>query len=73
MGELSCIAQACLACVSLSLIFLSDLSLDLFPVLCLDPCEVVPVRAFYSSRSGNYNETRGPTGGPQVAETLYNI
>jgi hypothetical protein len=58
-GELVCIAQACFACVSLSLF--SDLG------------EVAPARAFYSSRSGSYIETRGPTGGAKVVETLYNI
>jgi hypothetical protein len=35
--------------------------------------EVAPARAFYSSRSGSYIETRGPTGGAKVVETLYNI
>jgi hypothetical protein len=29
------------------------------------PLEVAPTRSFYSSRSGSYNETRGPTGGPR--------
>jgi hypothetical protein len=42
-GELGCIAQACLACVSMSL-FLTD------------PYEVTPVRAFYSSKSHSYNK-----------------
>jgi hypothetical protein len=28
-----------------------------------DLCEVAPAQAFYSSRSGSYNESRGPTGG----------
>jgi hypothetical protein len=37
------------------------------------PIEVAPARSFYSSRSGSYIETRGPTGGPEVVETLYNI
>jgi hypothetical protein len=37
------------------------------------PCEEAPARAFYSLRSGSYIETRGPTGGPEVVETLYNI
>jgi hypothetical protein len=41
--ELICIAQVCLACVSMSL-FLTD------------PYEVTPVRAFYSSRSYSYNK-----------------
>jgi hypothetical protein len=62
-GELNCNAQAYLACVSLSLVFLFALSLDVFLALCLDPCEVTPTQAFYSSRSGSYNETRDPTGG----------
>jgi hypothetical protein len=38
-----------------------------------DPLEEVSTRSFYSSRSGSYNETRGPTGGPEVIKTLYNI
>jgi hypothetical protein len=29
--------------------------------------------SFYSLRPGSYIETRGPTGGPEVVETLYNI
>jgi hypothetical protein len=36
-------------------------------------CEEVSTRSFYSSRSGSYNETRGPIGSPEVVETLYNI
>jgi hypothetical protein len=28
--------------------------------------KMASTRAFYSSRSGSYNETRGPTGGPEV-------
>jgi hypothetical protein len=39
----------------------------------LTPYEDVSIRFFYSSRPGSYNETRGPTGGPEVVETLYNI
>jgi hypothetical protein len=35
--------------------------------------EEVSTRSFYSSRMGSYNETRSPTGGPDVVETLYNI
>jgi hypothetical protein len=31
------------------------------------------IRSFYISRSGSYNETRGPTGGSDVIETLYSI
>jgi hypothetical protein len=38
-----------------------------------DPHEEVFTRSFYSSRPGSYNETRGPTGGPEVVEALYNI
>jgi hypothetical protein len=38
-----------------------------------NPLEVASTRAFYSSRSDSFNETRGPTGGPEVVETLYNI
>jgi hypothetical protein len=37
------------------------------------PCEEVSIRSFYSSRPGSYNETWGPTGGPEVIETLYSI
>jgi hypothetical protein len=37
------------------------------------PHEELSTRSFYSSRPGSYNETRGPTGGPEVVETLYNI
>jgi hypothetical protein len=37
------------------------------------PCEEAPARAFYSTRSGSYIETRGPTGGPVVVKTLYSI
>jgi hypothetical protein len=38
-----------------------------------DPCEEAHVRAFYSSRLGNYVETQGPTGGPKVVKILYSI
>jgi hypothetical protein len=41
--------------------------------LSVDPCEEASVRAFYSSRSNSYIETRGPTGDPELVETLYNI
>jgi hypothetical protein len=44
---------------------------ELFPFLTLR--EEVSIRSFYSSRSGSYNETRGPTGGSEVVETLYSI
>jgi hypothetical protein len=37
------------------------------------PCKEVSARVFYNSRSGSYIETQGPTGGPVVVETLYNI
>jgi hypothetical protein len=37
------------------------------------PREEEPARVFYTSRSGSYIETQGPTGGPVVVETLYNI
>jgi hypothetical protein len=37
------------------------------------PREVASARAFYSSRLGSYIETQGPTCGPVVVETLYNI
>jgi hypothetical protein len=52
---------------------LSCLSLPICPSVLTDPCEVAPARAFYSSRSDSYNETQGPTDGPEVVETLYNI
>jgi hypothetical protein len=42
------------------------LSLFFFP----DPCEVVPARAFYITRLGSYNESRGLTGGLGVGQTL---
>jgi hypothetical protein len=35
-----------------------------------DPYEVAHARAFYSSRSDNYNEFRGPTGGLKAGQTL---
>jgi hypothetical protein len=38
-----------------------------------DPCEEVSTRSFYSSRPGSYNETRGPTGGPEAIEIIYSI
>jgi hypothetical protein len=38
-----------------------------------DPSEEVSTWSFYSSRPGSYNETRDPTGGPEVVETLYSI
>jgi hypothetical protein len=50
--------------------------LSLFPAftdLSLHHCDVALTRAFYSSRSDSYIETQGPTGGPEVIETLYNI
>jgi hypothetical protein len=34
------------------------------------PCDGAPARAFYSSRSGSYNESRGPTGGIGAGQTL---
>jgi hypothetical protein len=37
------------------------------------PCEEVSTQSFYSSRPGSYNETWGPTDGPEVVETLYII
>jgi hypothetical protein len=42
------------------------------PAFSSAPLEVAPARAFYSSRSNSYNESRGLTGGPEVVETLYN-
>jgi hypothetical protein len=55
--------------VCLSLPFRPPALTDLF----FDPLEVASTRAIYSSRSGSYNETRGPIGGPGVVETLYSI
>jgi hypothetical protein len=43
------------------------------PFLFFDLLKVASTRAFYSSRSGSYNETRGPTDGPEVVEILYSI
>jgi hypothetical protein len=38
------------------------------------PCEEASsTQSFYSSRPGSYIETRGPTGGPVMVETLYSI
>jgi hypothetical protein len=48
-------------------------SLYAWACLFISLCEEVSTRSFYSSRSDSYNETRGPTGGPEVVETLYNI
>jgi hypothetical protein len=36
-------------------------------------CSSLSTRSFYTSRPGSYNETWGPTGGPEVVETLYNM
>jgi hypothetical protein len=43
------------------------------PFLFFDPCEEVSTQSFYSLRPTSYNEIRGPTGGPEVVETLYSI
>jgi hypothetical protein len=43
------------------------------PFLFSTPSEEVSTQSFYSLRSCSYNETQGPTGGPVVVETLYNI
>jgi hypothetical protein len=43
------------------------------PAFFVRPYEEVSTRSFYNSMSGSYNETQGPTGGPEVVETLYNI
>jgi hypothetical protein len=60
-GEVGCIAQPALP------------EPYLFFDLSVHPCEEAPARAFYSSRSDSYIETRGPTGDPEVVETVYNI
>jgi hypothetical protein len=52
---------------------LSCLSLPICFSALTDLCEVVSARAFYSSRSDSYIETRGPTGDHEVVETLYSI
>jgi hypothetical protein len=36
-------------------------------------CEEVSTQSFYNSKPGSYNETWGPTGGPDVIETIYSI
>jgi hypothetical protein len=38
------------------------------PLFSLVPASV---QVFYSLRSGSYNETQGPTGGPEVDKTIY--
>jgi hypothetical protein len=43
------------------------------PAFFVRPREEVYTRSFYGSRPGSYNETRGPTDGPEVVETLYSI
>jgi hypothetical protein len=35
-----------------------------------DPLDVASTRAFYTSRSGSYNESQGPTGGIGAGKTL---
>jgi hypothetical protein len=48
-------------------------SLPCLSLFFLPTLEVTSTWSFYSSRPGSYIETRGPTGGPEVVETLYNI
>jgi hypothetical protein len=48
-------------------------SLPCLSLTFFDPCEEVSNRSFYTSRPGSYNETRSPTGGSEVVETLYSI
>jgi hypothetical protein len=43
------------------------------PAFFVRPREEVYTRSSYGSRPGSYNETRGPTDGPEVVETLYSI
>jgi hypothetical protein len=43
------------------------------PAFFVLPYEEVSTWSFYSSMPGSYNETQGPTGGPEVVEILYNI
>jgi hypothetical protein len=54
-------------------LYCSSLPCLSLPVCPPPPSEEASGRAFYSSRSGSYIETRGPTGGPVVVETLYSI
>jgi hypothetical protein len=56
-----------LPCLNL---FSTSLSTDPFFGQCLNPCEVVPARAFYSSRSDSYNKSWGPTIGLGAGQTL---
>jgi hypothetical protein len=48
-----------------------SLSLSSCRASVFDPCEEVSTRFFYISRPSSYNETRGPTGGSEVVETIY--
>jgi hypothetical protein len=43
------------------------------PFLSFRPLNLLPAQSFYSSSSGSYIETQGPTGDPEVVEILYNI
>jgi hypothetical protein len=45
-------------------------SMPCLSLIFFGPWEVVPARAFYSSRSGSYNGSRGPTGGLGEGQTL---
>jgi hypothetical protein len=60
--RVSCIAQDCM---SMGLFF--------FLIYLSDPSEEVSTQSIYNSSPDSYNETRDPTGGPKVVETLYNI
>jgi hypothetical protein len=51
----------------------TELYCSSLPCLSLSSRPEVSTCSFYSSRPGSYIETRGPTGGPEVVETLYNI
>jgi hypothetical protein len=47
-----------------------DLAHVSFIIFFLQPCEVMSTRVFYSSSSGSYNESQGPTGGLGAGKSL---
>jgi hypothetical protein len=47
-----------------------DLTLVSLSLSYFSPLEVASTQAFYSSRSDNYNESQGPTGGLEADKTL---
>jgi hypothetical protein len=56
-----------------TVLYCSSLSCLCEPETFFQPFELVSTWSFYSLRSGNYIETRGPTDGSKVVETLYII